>query len=234
MIYLKDANIIFLKPRKVAGTSFEIALTKFAQKDDIITPITDADEKIRNSLNFRGPQNYRKSIFEWNARDVYRRIKKSEIAANFYNHITAKEAQKLLGKQVFDSAFKITIVRNPFDAIISKYFWGNHEGMKQEPLEVWLRKKPSIIRENYAQYFINDDCIIDHFIRFESLEEDITKLEKLKGVNGLWDTFKTINAKGKIRPKDATVSATLSDKPDVVDVIRFFNKEIIDKFDYSF
>ena len=40
MIFLKDPNIIFLKPQKVAGTSFEIDLSKFASSSDIITPTT--------------------------------------------------------------------------------------------------------------------------------------------------------------------------------------------------
>ena len=44
MIYLRDHNLLFLKPRKVGGTSFEIALSTFAGPRDIVTPITPSDE----------------------------------------------------------------------------------------------------------------------------------------------------------------------------------------------
>ena len=59
MIVLHEQKIIALKARKVGGTSFEIALSKFAHKDSIITPITFDDEKLRESLGYLGPQNYK-------------------------------------------------------------------------------------------------------------------------------------------------------------------------------
>lgn len=50
MILLTDPKILFLKPRKVAGTSFEIALSAFANCNDVITPIAEEDEIIRQKL----------------------------------------------------------------------------------------------------------------------------------------------------------------------------------------
>ena len=50
MIVLHKQKIIALKARKVGGTSFEIALSKFANKDSIITPITLDDEKLEKVL----------------------------------------------------------------------------------------------------------------------------------------------------------------------------------------
>jgi hypothetical protein len=50
MLYLKQRNIIFIKPRKVAGTSVEIALTCNAGEQDIITPISLVDELTRMRL----------------------------------------------------------------------------------------------------------------------------------------------------------------------------------------
>ena len=38
MILIRDLNILFIKGIKVAGTSFEIALSKFETKNDIVTP----------------------------------------------------------------------------------------------------------------------------------------------------------------------------------------------------
>jgi hypothetical protein len=39
-------------------------------------------------------------------------------------HLTAVEAQELYGDDIFDSYFKFTIVRNPWDLLIAYYLWG--------------------------------------------------------------------------------------------------------------
>jgi len=40
MIVLHDVKVIALKARKVGGTSFEIALSLYANNTSVITPIT--------------------------------------------------------------------------------------------------------------------------------------------------------------------------------------------------
>jgi len=58
MILSKTNNYIFLKTTKTAGTSFEIALSKYVGPDDVVTPISEEDEATRAKLGYRGPQNY--------------------------------------------------------------------------------------------------------------------------------------------------------------------------------
>lgn len=58
MIISHKYRYIFLKTNKTAGTSVEIALSRFCGPDDIITPITPEDEEIRRELGYPGPQNY--------------------------------------------------------------------------------------------------------------------------------------------------------------------------------
>ena len=113
------------------------------------------------------------------------------------------------------------------------YFWQNRLRKKTPPFDAWLRKNPATIKQNYDHYFINDECIINHFIRFEHFQKDMMSLEKTKGMTGLWDTFRRINAKGGIRSKDATISATFDMHPEAVQVIEFFNKDLFDRFDYT-
>ena len=50
MILIKDLNLLFIKGIKVAGTSFEVALSKFATKNDIVTPFGSKDEENRHEL----------------------------------------------------------------------------------------------------------------------------------------------------------------------------------------
>ena len=58
MIYSELHNFLFLKGRKVAGTSFEVALSKICGPDDVITPITPIDEQQRIDLGYRHAQNF--------------------------------------------------------------------------------------------------------------------------------------------------------------------------------
>ena len=58
MIISHKYRFIFIKLRKTAGTSLEIALSGICGKDDIITPISAEDEEIRREPGFRSAQNY--------------------------------------------------------------------------------------------------------------------------------------------------------------------------------
>jgi hypothetical protein len=58
VIYSKQLKLVFIKGKKVAGTSVEILLSALCGPDDIITPITPIDEKLRLASGGRAPQNY--------------------------------------------------------------------------------------------------------------------------------------------------------------------------------
>lgn len=58
LIYSRQLKLIFIKGKKVAGTSVEILLSALCGPDDVITPITPIDEKLRLAHGGRPPQNY--------------------------------------------------------------------------------------------------------------------------------------------------------------------------------
>lgn len=60
MIVSHKHKFIFIKTAKSAGTSIEIALSKFCGSEDIITPILPAeDERKRKQLGYKGQQNFK-------------------------------------------------------------------------------------------------------------------------------------------------------------------------------
>ena len=61
MIISHKHQFIFIKTKKTAGTSIEIALSQFCGEKDIITTISEEDEQIRQELNFSSAQNYMKN-----------------------------------------------------------------------------------------------------------------------------------------------------------------------------
>lgn len=57
MILSHEHKFIFLRTKKTAGTSIELALSELCGPDDIITPLTREDEARRAAR--RGAQNWR-------------------------------------------------------------------------------------------------------------------------------------------------------------------------------
>jgi len=185
MIYLNKHNIVFLKPRKVAGTSFELALSNYSKDDkDIITPISKKDEKERSIK----PKNYNQENFY------------------FYNHLPLDDLPAHLIKS--KKIKKISIIRHPIDMAISYYFWQNQKKSKTCGFFNWLQTDyKNILTQNNKFYFYRSRYFIDYMIRYESLDEDISKLEKnLPSLNGLLSFFKKYKAKSNIRKKDIKLS----------------------------
>ena len=80
MILCRDLNIIFIKTKKVGGTSFEIALSKYCDEGDILTPITPYDEITRAKLGYQGPTNHENQN---RSKDLVN----LGVTGNFRNHI---------------------------------------------------------------------------------------------------------------------------------------------------
>ena len=122
MIVSHKYRFIFLKTAKTAGTSIEIAISKFLGDQDIITPISAPDETIRRDLGYRGPQNYRVPLRQHSPVELTRAIFLGR-RKKFYNHMPAHEVRDMIGEQTWSDYYKFCFERNPFDRVISLYFW---------------------------------------------------------------------------------------------------------------
>ena len=147
-------NFIFIKTNKTAGTSLEIALSKFCGKEDIIGPIFTQDEDLRKSKGFLGAQNFinktnakklntgilkelvssfiqliplAKKIYKFNYPPNFKFNRKLFIPNFIVNeHTSIKEVEKAVSNSFYNNSFKFTIVRNPYDQFLSYYFWQIH------------------------------------------------------------------------------------------------------------
>src|SRR5262245_17789398 len=120
MIFSQEHKFIFLKTRKMAGTSVELALRQLCGPDDIIAAIGDAKERRQQVLHYQGrpPQNWRVHGWWQSPRPLFKRywFRFSPGDYGFYNHIPAKQARTLLNDdKVWRSYFKFAFERNPWD-----------------------------------------------------------------------------------------------------------------------
>lgn len=238
MIISHSHELIFLKPRKVAGTSFEIALSKYLSQDDVITPISRGDEQLRRALGFRGAQNYRKPlrrIVGERRKSDLRQLLRGRWPARYYNHIPAEDVRRAVGGAVWDRYLKVSMVRNPWECVVSHYFYLNRQAADPRPFQDWCLKNKHVFGQNNEQYMIDGEIVVDHFIRYEKLREDVEALEARKpALHGLYEAFAPITAKGGIRPRSGgSVSEMFAGAAVADNAVRAFSAFEIDRFGYS-
>ncbi len=223
MIVSHEHRLIFLKTRKTAGTSVEIALSDFAGPQDVITAIDPADEEIRRKRGGRGPQNNRLPLRAYGGRKAAKRLLAHGIRA--YNHMPASEVRRVVGSEVWDNYFKFSIERNPWDAVVSQYHWRN----RSVPREQWpdlaeflTTRHVRLLAHNVDIYSLGGTPSVDHLCRFESLEED---LERVQQAVGLPDALELPHAKGHTRADPRNYREIYSDA-DRATVGRMFQRTI--------
>lgn len=173
MILSHRYRYIFIKTRKTAGTSVELALSRFCGPDDVITPVSPADERLRQRIGGRAPQHYQN-------RPTAGTKALSEFA-RFYNHMSAVEIREAIGDITWAKYFKFTIVRNPWDAVVSRYFFA----YRNEPRLNFgdaLRGDSRLIQSCHDLYTIDATIVVDQCLRFERLRDDLNEVRLRLGL----------------------------------------------------
>ncbi|MEO5916778.1 MAG: sulfotransferase family 2 domain-containing protein [Luteolibacter sp.] len=230
MIISHRHKFIFLKTTKTAGTSIEIALSKFCGPDDIITPITQEDEKIRRNLGYPGPQNYLAPWWKYGIKDFITLIRKKRKKPLYYNHIPAAEVRARIGKEIWESYFKFCVERNPWDRAVSFYYWKNRAEPRAPFSEYIDSNAPVILRKNgWGVYTIDDAVVVDSICRFENLAED---LEAIRLRLSLPEKLELPRAKSRFRKNEAGYQEIYGDT-EKARIEELFSDEIR-RFGYEF
>ncbi len=208
MIICHPARVIFIKTKKVGGTSFEIALSKFCGEDCVITPLMTKDENIRKRRGYRSAQNWE--------------------APGFSAHSSAAEVKAAVAPEIWSTYRKVTIWRNPFDALISRYYWrrGDRAGMSFEDFAAQNR---DLISVNPAIAPLSGEARLDTYLRYERLAEDMDAA----GLGAVWEVMKDLKAKGGVRPEAASVEAVYAKAPGAARLVAELCAEEIAAFGYE-
>lgn len=161
MIINHTYKFIFIKTRKTASTSLEIALSKFCGPDDVITTISQKDEEIRSALEYPGPRNYERTPIG----PVYP-------SGKLRGHQRATEVRKFF-PDIWQSYFTFCFERNPFDRAISRYFWEQRRGDIAPPMNDFLRSIPVWMLSSWDLYTDSNGLIVDFAGKYENLQADL-------------------------------------------------------------
>ncbi len=198
-------KFIFLKTRKTASGSLEIALGRLCGPEDRLCPTSDGKEfgvleqnnqkgighiGLKDWGNFLGSM--AKNILKNGNPDIpysfhkMRRIIKS-------SHFNAGNLRQVCQPEIWDSYYKFCFERNPFDRLVSFYHWrikkfAEPPSFRDFALSIIEGDKQRISKlkatnfSNRPFYEIDGKIVVDRVCRFEDLEREMKDFFALKGL----------------------------------------------------
>lgn len=199
MIISHNYKFIFIKNRKVGGSTLENYLQNFLNEDDIF--ISDPRDNLKN-VNDMG-------------------IKEP--------HIGCHEIQKNWPIE-FKSYFKFTVERNPWDKIVSAFYFYKAVGQSKAKGNF----KDYVFKHNFPNDWLNyteeNKVIVDKVIRYENLKNEF---KKIIGYLGLPDNSDIQQYNKKTNYRNNADYRTLYDE-ETKSVVAKRYKETINYFHYEF
>ena len=149
-------KFIYIKNKKVAGSSVESFFGKYCQNPNKEYEYTDEiDESVSKFGIIGGRLNGKKN--------------------NWTSHKSATIIKRDLGNSIFNKYVKFCVIRNPYDKMVSRYYWNNSKQKFSD-----FAKCTNV--SNLDIHCIDGNSVCNYFIRFENLEEDIVNLCKILGI----------------------------------------------------
>lgn len=225
MIISHKNKFIFIKTEKTAGTSIEIALSKYCGPEDIITPISPEDEIKRKHLGYRRAQNYSIPFTCYSKRDFWQAMQQGK-RLSFFNHAGAAYIGKHIDKNIWDSYYKFCVERNPWDKVVSWYYW-RYKTEPRPPITDFVHSKEANIIKGFNLYTSSSEIVVDKVFLFEKLDQ---AMKKISHQLGLGEVLSLPKAKSGFRKDKRSYRDILSDK-DREKIGKVYAREIA-YFDY--
>lgn len=219
MLVSFDHGLIYLKSRKTAGTSVEMAL----QVACGITPAPASEETpaIRNARGIVG-----------------RRLSKgdSELDRLWFNHMPATLIRQQLGDDIWERSLRVANIRNPFARMVSAFYWRCRVDGLAPPADLQsLRERFTAFALGYRHagdrdiYYDEGRLAPQAFLRHERLAEDLAALGARLGLAGLPEALPSTKVTTGLRRGRSTAEHYT---PASLEHVRRHADWILDRFGY--
>lgn len=215
MIVSHRYRFIFIKTRKTAGTSIELALSSLLGPDDIITPVGPApwDEAYRARMGFMTARNFQRRWHEIRLGDLpaSARIACKKLTGRysvktvwpmaFWPHMSASDARHALGDDIWNSYFRFAVERNPWDFAVSLYHWKlRRNPQRRMSFAEYVQRGYPARYANSRLYTIDGEIAVDRLLHFETLDQELDETSTHLGFpRPLSALLASIKAKSGIR-----------------------------------
>ena len=237
MIVSFKYKFIFIKSYKTAGSSIENYLYPYLNNKDILAPTENY-----KGINCWGDFDP-KEIESYFGKEYLENKVKYKI--KYFAHMPiwlVKERLKPLSDKlnydIFKNFYKFGVIRNPFDTIVSHYYWINSKNNKNSKLVSFkkiLKELESNIFPQYGLLNLNEfmdknynEILCDKIIKYENLNKELSMVFNKLSIN--FDGELKIFKKKSIKRKDYR---DFFDKDSQKLITDIFWKDF-EIFDYSF
>lgn len=179
MIISHRYRLIFVKTRKTAGTSVQEAVASICGPDDIVTPtgISEGDYRARHHRGLPTPILYLRQ--EPRRHRTSRIIRWALSCTRIHDHMFLDELFALPEAQQWRNYFKFTVERNPWDKVVSRYFWKYRERQKRPDFESFVTKDK--LNSDFNMYSLEGKLQVDYVCRYEQLNDGLSEVSKIIG-----------------------------------------------------
>ena len=102
----------------------------------------------------------------------------------YWNHMPAQLIRERVGEAVWGSYFKFCVVRNPYDKVVSAFYYFQRLEQRaftsmadeQARLERWLQSAAHALPIDRDKYLIDGAFCLDGVLRYETLPADLERL----------------------------------------------------------
>lgn len=187
MIVSHSHKFIYIKSIKTASTSIESALSTVCGPDDIIT--VAAERFMKHRTGDVKAQNYKLDHPLVPKQKLWRRVLGRPIRyyhpeIGYYEHMPAWRVKAYLGAEIWNSYFKFSFERNPWDRQVSFYSFKTRNRDPRPSFQDFNNVKRRAYVENWNLYTIDGLPAMDFIGRYENLEEDFDTVVRRLGLDG--------------------------------------------------
>jgi len=244
MIISHKHKFIFIKNRKVASTSTELALQRICGPDDVLTHdgsgrLPNPRRAAKNVLwpearNYDGQFNPLPELVRSRSPlDAARVLRDYVHRPKFYNHMRATSVRARVPKEVWENYYKFCFERNPWDKVVSFYYWYGRNRDLPDINEFLLNQRrygtaDQVLPSDWTRYADGPRIIVDDVFDFRDLSGGLATALARAGVPEEVAAQATLGReKAEVRKK-----ATVTFRPETDAMIRRVFRHEIAAFDF--